>query len=125
MQKRDKGAKRVPDWFGFFGGGVEKNETPENAMLREIKEELTYTPAGYKLFSRYEFFHSINNVFVLEVSDDFESKIKVEEGQYGKFFSADDIKNKTMISDSDKLIIKQLNDAFDSSPDPSTLIPRV
>ena len=32
--------ERLPNYFGFWGGGTENNETPEEALLREIKEEL-------------------------------------------------------------------------------------
>ncbi len=31
-----------PNKWGIFGGGIEKNETPKKAALRELKEELNF-----------------------------------------------------------------------------------
>jgi 8-oxo-dGTP diphosphatase len=39
--------------YGFFGGHIEKDETPEQALKREIKEELGIKIAGYRLFKHY------------------------------------------------------------------------
>ena len=36
--------------YGFCGGGIEKGETPEQALKREIKEELSITLSDFKLF---------------------------------------------------------------------------
>ena len=108
MQRRDANAQRLPDYFAFFGGGVKSGETPENAMLREIKEELEYEPYRYKFFKRFEFPESINNVFIIEVDELFEDKIKVREGQYGSFLSIEDINQEKKISGSDKYVLWQI-----------------
>jgi 8-oxo-dGTP diphosphatase len=42
VQHRADDAKRSPGLWGFFGGGIEKDETPKQAVLRETKEELEY-----------------------------------------------------------------------------------
>ena len=42
LQHRSKDAKRLPDHWAFFGGGLEQGETPEQAMARESIEELEY-----------------------------------------------------------------------------------
>lgn len=39
FQLRDVNGKNPNKW-GLFGGGIKKNETPINALIREIKEEL-------------------------------------------------------------------------------------
>ena len=44
LQKRSDAAARNPGWFSIFGGGVEKGESPAEAMIREIKEELDEMP---------------------------------------------------------------------------------
>ena len=42
LQLKDEGHERYPNHWGFFGGGIEDGETPENAVHREILEELDY-----------------------------------------------------------------------------------
>ncbi len=39
LQNR-KGISKVGEEWGFFGGHIEKEETPEKALTREVKEEL-------------------------------------------------------------------------------------
>lgn len=39
FQLRDKNG-RNPNKWGIFGGGIKKNESPEQAIIRELKEEL-------------------------------------------------------------------------------------
>jgi 8-oxo-dGTP diphosphatase len=42
LQHRDKDTKILPDHWDAFGGKIENGETPEQAMRREIQEELEY-----------------------------------------------------------------------------------
>ncbi|MBN2094484.1 MAG: NUDIX hydrolase [Candidatus Aenigmarchaeota archaeon] len=37
-----RGMSKYGEEWGFFGGGIEKGETPEEAIVRETKEELDY-----------------------------------------------------------------------------------
>ena len=54
LQHRDLKAQYYPGYWGFFGGGIEANETPEEAIKREAKEELQLKLDNIKLFKRYE-----------------------------------------------------------------------
>lgn len=42
IQHRAENAKRMPWYWAFFGGGIEKDETPTQAVKREAFEELNY-----------------------------------------------------------------------------------
>lgn len=42
FQHRSHDAERNPNNWGCFGGGIEKGETPKEAVLRETFEEIEY-----------------------------------------------------------------------------------
>ncbi|MBU0648209.1 NUDIX domain-containing protein [Patescibacteria group bacterium] len=42
LQHRDEDADLLPGHWGFFGGEIEKGETPLEAVSRETQEELSY-----------------------------------------------------------------------------------
>ncbi len=54
VQKR-KIHSKVGEVFGFFGGEIEKEETAEQALRRELKEELNYSPKQLKHWGKYSF----------------------------------------------------------------------
>lgn len=43
-----------PNYWDFFGGHVEVGETPEQALVREVKEELGIELVSYEFFRSYE-----------------------------------------------------------------------
>ena len=43
-----------PDHWDLIGGHVEKGETPEEALVREVKEELDIDLKEYKFYKKYE-----------------------------------------------------------------------
>ncbi len=52
MQHRDeKPGIFFPGWWGCFGGAVEPGETPEEAIRRELAEELDWRPARLESFA--------------------------------------------------------------------------
>lgn len=105
LQKRSPDAKRLPDYFGFFGGGLETNENPEDGLKREIKEELGIDITEHHFFGHYEFIGAIMDVYQMQVEKEFENKIKIGEGEFGRFFSYQDMINEKMLVNKDKLVL--------------------
>lgn len=112
LQKRTKDAPRRPGFFAFFGGGLEKDESPEQGMKREVMEELVYTPMNSVYFSRYEAMERIHHVFVEEVGEEFPIKIKVREGEYGKFFNVKELAKLKKVSPLVRFVTSQLSEFF-------------
>lgn len=108
LQKRSDNAERNPGWFTIFGGGIEGKESPEQVMLREMMEELNFTPHNYFYLDKYSDDYSVSYYYAVEVRDNFETNIKISEGDYGKFFSEDEVKNEIKLSEGNKGILKDL-----------------
>lgn len=108
LQKRNKNAKVLPSHFSFFGGKIEEGESANQALEREITEELCFTPTRYAFLGKYSFTEWLANIYFLKVNDNFEQSITVMEGDYGKFFSEDEVENEPMILEEDKKILKDL-----------------
>lgn len=113
LQKRDKGTKIFADMFGLFGGKMEEGENPEQGMLREIKEELSFTPEGYRFISLFEDIDTRDYMFAVEVGNDFESKVKVSEGEYGKFLSKEDLKDEKKVPLIVRYMVTQLAESLE------------
>lgn len=57
LEDRRRINKHGEEW-SFFGGSVEKGETHEEAMKREIQEEMGFEIKDYKYFKKYTFIPS-------------------------------------------------------------------
>lgn len=84
-----------PQHWDLIGGHVEDGETPEEALIREVKEELNYDLAEYRFFRKYECFEGdvypnikyiYSGRFNIPVGD-----LTLLEGDYPKYFSREEI----------------------------------
>ena len=83
----DKPEIPFPNHWDLFGGHVEENETPEEALVRELKEELNIDVSNYKFYKQFESFAeskpNIKFVFVEKIKQAAE-ELTLYEGQYLK-----------------------------------------
>ena len=94
LQLRDKNKKiSFPNTWGFFGGKMNTNETPENCIVRELKEELNVRSKIIKKekiiinrLSNYKHFF-----FQIKVLDEVKD-CNLTEGQALGWFSLEEIK---------------------------------
>ena len=101
LQHRDKNNKWNQDSWSEFGGQIEEGETPEEAIKRELKEELGIKLTDLKFFKKYEFQRQkgIYEQFVFTASLNYplESlKKQQKEGKDLAFFNCEEIKNLKM-----------------------------
>lgn len=92
MQNRKNISKFGEEW-AFFGGKLEKGESPEDAIIREIKEELNYNLDNYKYIKKFrnKVNGSIIHVFTAPFSGDL-SQFTLGEGEGMKLFSLKEFK---------------------------------
>lgn len=107
LQLRDQGAPTHPGCISFFGGGLEGEETPLQAVTRETKEELDIevTPSFFKTFT---FPGRTAHVFLLEVPENFTDTITVLEGEDGLFLSEHEVEVNQKVIESEKIALKEL-----------------
>lgn len=112
LQKRDLKPVNNPGKFAEFGGHVESGEEIELSLKRELKEELNYAPQQAVYFSRFELPNSIVHVFYEQVGEDFESRVTVLEGEYGRFLALDEVLYSPNVSLLTQIIALSLSKEF-------------
>lgn len=86
-----------PDHWDLIGGHVEEGETPEQALVREVKEELGIDLKDYKFFREYECltgdaYENIKYIYTGRINIPIE-EITLYEGVEPRYFSREDIPN--------------------------------
>ena len=86
-----RGYGEYKGWWEFPGGKIEPGETPQEALVREIHEELTATIAVGELIKTVEYdypgFHLSMDCFFAEVV---EGHLQLKEAEDAKWLSADE-----------------------------------
>lgn len=90
LQLRDKNSRTAnPNLWGIFGGKIENGENPEQAAIRELKEELGLNVKKLKPFLKTKFKGEKINIFIKNLRDI--SNLKIKEGQKIGLFSKEEI----------------------------------
>lgn len=84
-----------PHHWDLIGGHVEEGETPEEALIREVKEELDINLKNYSFFREYEClvgdaYENIKYIYKAEIDIPIE-KITLLEGERAQYFSREEI----------------------------------
>lgn len=89
-----RGYGAYKDWWEFPGGKIEAGETPEEALVREIREELRTEIKVGDLFYTVEYdypeFHMIMQCFLCRLISD---EIELVEHEAAKWLGKEDIRS--------------------------------
>jgi 8-oxo-dGTP diphosphatase len=81
-----------PGLWGSFGGAIEPYESPQDGLLRELQEELSWQPQQFELHGAYPYEGSALLIYVFVMSIDVPIEALVlAEGQGMAFFAPDDL----------------------------------
>ncbi len=89
LQHRTNDAKNFPGTWSFFGGGMEKNETPLETIKRECFEELEYELKNPRLVLIKNL--PTRKIFLFIEKYDPLKKLTLREGQNMKWFKIEEI----------------------------------
>jgi len=100
LQKKTIDYEFGPGEGCIFGGVIEEGETLEQALKREIKEELGIEIKGYKLFEVADYqakgYAGKRHVFVVNINKNI-SDIKITEGAGFAFFDKSELESLKII----------------------------
>ena len=95
-----RGISKFGEEWGFFGGGIEKNETPEESVIREVKEELDYQLDNYSFLKEVHYVTPEFNItlyaFIAPLKDKLK-KFNQKEGNGMKLYSIEQAKKLKMV----------------------------
>lgn len=107
LQDRRKISKLGEEW-GYFGGRIEEGETPEQALVRETKEELDYDLKDYTFLGKLAR-ENVGDlvierfVFVAPLPD--LAQFTQHEGDGMRLFTFEEALKLKMVSEGDKEVI--------------------
>ncbi|MDO8498742.1 MAG: NUDIX domain-containing protein [bacterium] len=79
-----------PNCWSLLGGGGEEGETPEETLLRELKEEANLEPQNFQLL--FKFSDREKYLYIVYLENEEVKKIKLgDEGQKLDFFTLDEL----------------------------------
>jgi 8-oxo-dGTP diphosphatase len=92
LNLRDRDHPENPHVWAFLGGGVDEGETEEEALLREVKEEIDYELKEYKKIKEVFQEKIGKRTFYVGKIDKGINELTLREGEEIKFFSYEETK---------------------------------
>jgi len=95
LLRDDKPECNYPLHWQIIGGGIEEGESPEEALLREVREETTYEIKEFLFLEKVKGSKGEDVYrYLVKVKEDEKDKFKIgEEGLEVRFFSIEEIEN--------------------------------
>lgn len=95
MLRDDKSWIPFPNHWDIFGGHVEEGETPEEALIREIKEELDIELKEYRFWRKYECltgdaYENTKYIYTAKIDIPI-NEVTLYEGQEARYFKREEI----------------------------------
>ena len=102
--------KSFPGQWEFPGGKIESSETANEALIRELKEELGIDIDNSYLFKRIEhYYDSFTANIEFFIVDSWSGELSGEEGQLVRWFSVGDLKDLPILA-ADIPVIEELHE---------------
>ena len=111
LQDRRNRSKWGEEW-GFFGGGLEEGETPEQAVIRETQEELTHELKDFRFVETIHYpavgegGGGSRSIFIAPLGDKLQH-FYLNEGQGMKLYTFDEARKLKMVK-GDEVILDRL-----------------
>ena len=103
-----------PDHWDLIGGHVEEGETPEEALVREVKEELDINLTEYKFYKKYDCltgdaYKNVKYIYSGKINIPVE-KITLLEGVRPQYFSRSEIPNVKFANILKSIVMEYISD---------------
>ena len=105
-----------PNHWDLIGGHVEEGETPEEALIREVKEELDIELTGYTFYQEFvclegDAFENIKYIYTGKINIPIE-EITLYEGQRAQYFTKEQIPDVKFANIIKSVVLDYLNHKY-------------
>lgn len=103
-----------PNHWDLIGGHLEDGETPAEALVREVKEELNIDLKEYTFYKKYvcltgDAYRNIKYIYTGKINLPIE-QITLLEGDHAQYFSRDEIPGVKFANILKKIVMEYIND---------------
>ena len=103
-----------PDYWDLIGGHIEEGETPEEALVREVKEELDIDIKDYTFYKKYECltgdaYENVKYIYYGRINLPIE-EITLLEGVRPRYFSKDEIPDVKLANILRSIVMEYISD---------------